>query len=383
MSKYCIMPFASIRIEDLENKNSMGVRPCCLYESDENLQFKSIKEYLESDFLKNLQKHFLTQPDLPPGCRGCSLSENNGHLSIRQSKAKFFDTPYLDRTEIRELDIFPSNTCNFSCFMCSPKFSSAYSVEYKKLGIIDEIFNFDITENISKSIEDLEPINYATIAGGEFFYLKHRRKLLEALLKNNKNIKLKIISNASVFDNKNLDLLGQFTNLVLRFSLDGVGINYECIRYPASWQKIENNIMEYKTELPNARIEIVMATQPLCIFSIFDWIKYAGKNNFETHWNPFYGDKFSWKILDEEEKRTVSNWLLSELPKHDLLPRQKIYIVNLAKNVLKKEGFDKKSREYTIRLMRDLCNLRKFDIIKLSGVLDPWPNLKKEFLEKK
>ena len=90
MGKYCILPFVSLRIEDTENTNSMGIRPCCNYRSDSSLVFDSIDQYLGSDFLKELQQHLLTQDNLPHGCRQCQETENKKLLSVRQSKNKFF-----------------------------------------------------------------------------------------------------------------------------------------------------------------------------------------------------------------------------------------------------------------------------------------------------
>jgi organic radical activating enzyme len=344
------------------------------------MTFKSVDEYLNSNFLKNLQSHLLTQNELPAECRACASVEDKNGLSVRQLKQKFFDNQYLTKTDIKELDIFPSNTCNLACVMCSPKFSSAYAAEAKQLEIIDQIYNFDITTIISDSVDSLNSIEYATIAGGEFFYLKHRRLLLEKLFNKNKNIQLKITSNGTVYDDKNLDLLKQFENLVLRFSLDGVEDNYELIRYPANWEEVKNNILQYKSNLPNARIETVMVVQPLGVFSLFEWMDFANQHEFETHWNPVYGNLFSWMILTEEEKTVVSDWLLTELPKHQLNTKQKVFVLNLSKNMLKKEPFLSESRNDTLQRLSSLCKIRNLDLSKVCTILEPWPNLLDDFL---
>ena len=125
MKKYCIMPFASVRIEDGKNKNSTLIRPCCLFNPDKKTTYTTLNEYFESDMLQELQQHLLTQDTLPLGCSTCRLVEETGQLSVRQLKNRYFDVDHLAETAIQELDIFPSNLCNLKCIMCSPKFSSA------------------------------------------------------------------------------------------------------------------------------------------------------------------------------------------------------------------------------------------------------------------
>ena len=102
-------------------------------------------------------------------------------LSVRQLKNKFFQNIILQQTDIQELDIFPSNTCNLTCIMCFPKYSSSVSAEQKKLGWITEIHNFDETELVLDSIKKLTNLKYIHIAGGEFFYSKHCLRILEAV----------------------------------------------------------------------------------------------------------------------------------------------------------------------------------------------------------
>lgn len=379
MSKYCIMPFASLRIEDQKNAQSMGIRPCCLFRPEQPMEFQTVDQYLNSDFLKQLQHHLLTQDELPLGCRTCHEVESKNHPSVRTRKQKFFNNQYLDKTDIQELDIFPSNLCNLSCVMCSSKFSSAYAAESKKLGRINEVQNFDITTSIVESLSSLNNIEYATIAGGEFFYLKHRRSLLEKLHEKNSNMRLLITTNGTIYDNDNIDILKQFPNLVLRFSIDGTGNHYDIIRYPANWSQVRDNTLQYRSSLPNASIETIMVTQPLGIFSLFDWMYFANQHKFETHWNPFYGNLFSWKILTDIERQLVSDWVLTTMPKHQITSHQKLFLLNLAKNVLPRENFSQDARLTTLSKLSDLCRIRQWDVQRVFKVLEPWPDLSKEF----
>ena len=233
MKKYCVLPFISVRIEDNKNQNSMGIRPCCLYRGNDLPVFKSVDEYLKSDFLAELQQHLLSQDELPSGCETCRSVESKKLQSVRQLKNKFFHNVTLRETNVKELDIFPSNTCNLSCVMCMPKFSSKVAAEQKKLGWINEIYNFDETDLILETIQSQPNLEYIHIAGGEFFYSKHCIKILEAIQKA-QIPNVEFITNGTICDDRHIEILKTYKNLSMRFSFDGTDHFYDFIRYPAT-----------------------------------------------------------------------------------------------------------------------------------------------------
>jgi MoaA/NifB/PqqE/SkfB family radical SAM enzyme len=373
MKKYCVLPFISVRIEDNKNLNSMGFRPCCLYRDTEPLTFTNVDDYLNSDFLKNLQQHLLTEEELPPGCYICQGVESKNQLSIRQLKNNFFQNLVLQQTAIQELDIFPSNTCNLTCIMCSPKHSSLVAAEQKKLEWITEIYNFDETDLILDSLKQLSNLQYIHIAGGEFFYSKHCLKILEAI-QTAKIPNVEFITNGTVCNDKHISILKTFENLSLRFSIDGIDDHYEFIRYPANWNEVKENILKFKSQLPNAHLETVIVVQPFNIFNLLDWTKWANDNSIETHWQIIGGD-MGWGAITAEEKQLAADFIFSNYKKVKLDQKQLVATLNYAKNTIPNLPFKIQEREQFISKLVQLCKHRKLSVESVTKLLGPWKEL--------
>ena len=373
MKKYCVLPFISVRIEDNKNLNSMGFRPCCFYRDSALPTFTNINDYLHSDFLKNLQQHLLTQNELPLGCKSCATIESKNQLSVRQLKNNFFQNTILQQTNIQELDIFPSNTCNLTCIMCSPKYSSSIAAEQKKLEWITEIYNFDETDLILDSLEQLSNLQYIHIAGGEFFYSKHCLKILKAI-ETAKIPNVEFITNGTICNDQHISILNTFENLSLRFSIDGIDNYYEFIRHPAKWNDVKTNILNYKNQLPNAHLELVMVVQPLNIFNILEWTQWANDNGIETHWQLIGGD-MGWGAITAEEKQSVADFIFSNYKKFKLDQKQLITILNYAKNTIPNLPFTIQEREQFIFKLVQLCKHRKLTAETVTKLLGLWKEL--------
>jgi organic radical activating enzyme len=373
MKKYCVLPFTSIRIEDTRNINSTGFRPCCFY-IDENLtSFSDIDDYLNSDFLKNLQQHLLTEDKLPEGCRVCENIESKNQISVRQLKNKFFENLVLEQTKIQELDIFPSNTCNLTCVMCNPKFSSSVAAEQKKLGWITEIYNFDETDLILDSLKKLPNLQYIHIAGGEFFYSKHCLRILEAI-KLAKVPNVSFITNGTICNEKHVSILKEFKNLSLRFSIDGTNDYYEFIRYPAKWNEVKTNILHFRNQLPHAHLDLIMAVQPLNIFNLLEWTKFSNDHNLETHWQLISGN-MGWGAITLEEKQLAVKFILDNYKQFNLDQKQLVTILNYAKNTIPILPFSESERNQFIFKLVHLCKNRKLTADAVTKLLGPWHQL--------
>ena len=374
MKKYCVLPFISVRIEDNKNLNSMGFRPCCLYKDNNLPKFTNIDDYLNSDFLKNLQQHLITQDELPPGCNSCRQIESNNLISVRQLKNKFFQSVILEQTDIQELDIFPSNTCNLTCIMCGPKFSSSIAAEQKKLGWITKIYNFNETDLILDTLKKLPNLQYIHIAGGEFFYSKHCLKILE-VIKEAKIPNVEFITNGTICNDKHISILKTFKNLSFRFSVDGIDDYYEFIRYPAKWNEVKTNILNYKNQLPDAHLEIAMVVQPLNIFNMLDWIKFTNDHEIEAHWTLISGD-MGWGAITAEEKQIASDFIFSNYKKFNLTQKQLVTVLNYAKNTIPNLPFTTKERDQFIFKLVHLCKHRKISSESITKLLGQWTQLR-------
>jgi len=384
MKKYCVMPFASVRFENTTYDNprdfGMGFRPCCQYRPQEHITFSTLDEYLNSNFLKNLQNHMLTQDELPEECRLCKKDEDENGRSVRSLKNKFFNNQVFTETNILELDIFPSNTCNLQCIMCSPKHSSAVGSEQKKFKIIDNNYNFDKTDTAIELIDQLQGVEYISVAGGEMFYFKNCKDILSKIVE--KNIpNFKITTNGTVFNPQHIELLQKIKNLTIRFSLDGTGDRYNFIRYPAKWSEVADNITKFKQALPNAQFETVIVMLPFSMLSFLDWIDFANELGLETHYLPTYSPVMSWQILTKSETQVVIDRLMSEIKNHSLTQSQKVNLLAFLKVYLPKQNYNLDIRKQAVHSLALKSVNRNYSRELIQTVTEPWPNLQKELLD--
>lgn len=371
MSKYCIMPFASIRIEDAVNIESTRIKPCCHFK--DNTVFDSLDHYLESSVLSELQEHLLTQDTLPAGCGYCAEVESKNQLSVRQLRNKYFKDTIQPRTQIQYLDIFPSNVCNLNCIMCLPKFSSSIAAEQKILGNVTEIYNFDETDFVIDIINKINDLKSISIAGGEFFYAKHSLKILKAIQQSNIT-DVKITTNATVCDDRHIAILKTFKNLELRFSIDGTGSTYEFIRYPADWSLVQSNILKFQQQLPDAHLETLNVFQPLNVFDQFNWITWANTHNLETHSQVVQGE-MGWQALTQKEKEIAIDFLMTNYKNFELSSKQKLTILNYACNGIPKYEFNPKYRSQFVKKIIQLSNHRKLPVQMVANPFKNWPDL--------
>jgi molybdenum cofactor biosynthesis enzyme MoaA len=371
------MPFVSVRIEDDKNDSSMRIRPCCLYDTQDPVKFNTVDEYLKSDLLQELQTHLLTQDELPAACKNCAAVESQNQLSVRQLKNKYFSIDPPSKTNIIELDLFPSNVCNLSCIMCGPKFSSAIGAEQKRMGMIKQVYNFDETDLICDAIETMQGLEYVSIAGGEFFYAKHCTRILKLITQSGiKNFKL--TTNGTICKTAHLELLQSISNLTIRFSCDGVGDTYNFVRHPSRWDQVQANILKFKQALPHAHFEIVMVMQPFTVFSLFDWLKFAQQHTLETHWINIQGPRFTWKMLTQQERNIASEFIMSNLDAAKLDSKQKLALLNYARNTISQEVYDSDHCDQSIDYLINVYKLRKLTQQQLDNVIGPWQYLKQK-----
>jgi len=374
------MPFASVRLEDSKNNQSNRIRPCCLYKFEHPVKFNNIQEYFNSPELKKLQQHLLTQDDLPVGCSTCQQVESAKQLSVRQLKKKYFNNITPTTTEVQELDLFVSNVCNLSCVMCQPKYSSAVGAEHVKLWLNDQVYNFDETDFVLTNLKSLPNLKYVSVAGGEFFYAKHHKEILQEIV-NRKISDVKITSNGTIYNQDTVDILKQIPKLNLRFSIDGINNTYEFIRYPAKWSTVEQNLLKFKQNLPDAHIEVVIVMSPLTIFGVYDWLNFANKIKFETHFINILGDDLAWEILTTEERSIASEFLIQNYKNNNLTKTQILTLLNYASSMLPRIKYNPDLRKKSISRLLALGQLRSVDKESLLKLTAPWENFCKEINE--
>jgi hypothetical protein len=231
-STFCVLPFYG--------REYPGDVACCLL--DKTADIADIK----SDMLAGIR---------PNACTKCWTLEDAGIKSDRQIKnetldfyantdlAKLFEQCQYGEYSVIHYKIDTSNTCNSTCITCGSFSSSLWGqLEQRHTG------KYFKTWKIRPEKVDTW-INYAqakvmSFRGGEPLLSDTNFHILEKLIEaGNTTCCISFVTNGSVkLSSRQQDIINQFSNVNVSFSIDGVGKVFEYLRYPLVWNDILENI---------------------------------------------------------------------------------------------------------------------------------------------
>lgn len=194
-------------------------------------------------------KRSISRGIVPYDCESCVKLESQNYPSTRTLALQDWDyTIDTVPNDILYLDLRHSNLCNFSCRSCEPSFSSEIARELqknlklKKYHSVTDIHleNTKSQEGINNLLPTVQRINFT---GGEPLLIKKNIDILEDLIStDNTNCEILITTNASVINNKILDLIGHFNQVHWTLSIDAVGSVAEYVRHGTVWETVDHNI---------------------------------------------------------------------------------------------------------------------------------------------
>ena len=254
----CVTPWINLEI-----RQQGDLSPCCVYKVDNypNVKNVSVKDIDYTDLRQQL-----LDGERPTGCNYCWNNEKNNVKSKRLNDAyvyrdKIFDIDYNDtkNKNLISLDIKINKTCNLSCRICNPLYSSKWASEvsnnkksYPQFASIPIVKNEWTDVNGSKVWKDLEEItsdlSYLTVSGGEPLLDKTHSSMLQYFINKQRSsyISIHYNTNATVYASNLIPLWSRFKEVELSFSIDNTGKKFEYERYGVSWKTIVDTIEKYK-----------------------------------------------------------------------------------------------------------------------------------------
>jgi len=283
--------------------------------------FKKIREKLYNDIW-------------PSGCDTCEVMEKNNLKSMRKDyvlgkdnefyKNVTFQSDYHQDTALkitpnlmdhynttthevsnlglRHLELRFSTACNFACLHCSNVYSSGWTKKLQKYVPDNEVEMNDLrqllgtehrhgpndksemrlsTEQALGIVDDLNEnfpnLSMIDFAGGELLYQKQFFPVLKRLSDhpNAKNMHISFHTNFNAdFDVKKLsDLLYPFKESTIIISVDAGKTFYSYFRHGGKWDKLKQNIKEFRSCNDFSWIDISCTTsiyQMLDIYDVFE-----------------------------------------------------------------------------------------------------------------
>jgi sulfatase maturation enzyme AslB (radical SAM superfamily) len=247
----------------------LNVKPCCWY--------KGAGIQLNENFNKNIQERSKIN-NWTSGCQVCQKQEEYGQNSFRQSS--FDIIPNIDSTAPVALDINLDMTCNAACVICDPGSSTYWSKQISsKTNTLYIKQDYDFTEHLEKILStiNLNELRRIKFFGGEPLLTDTHIKILEQV-PNPSQCDIWYTSNASILPKKEvLTLWEKFKLVYFEASIDGTESQFEYIRWPLKWKKVEQNLLELKNTGPNNILFRINHTlNPFNIFyydRLDNWVK--------------------------------------------------------------------------------------------------------------
>lgn len=324
---WCINAFHS-----LSASNDGTTRPCCMYVSQypDNkyvLGEKTIEEHLNHPELQQLKKDCETGVR-NPGCIRCWEEEDGGGKSKRLRDNERYD----QQQGLVYFEASLGNQCNIRCRTCNPHSSSqwvdeGYDTQYHKIYAIKDYRNhikkfYKSFEEESSFWPDLEShlhtIKHLEFYGGEPFMSKKMWSILELAVEKGyaKDIEVHYATNGTLWP-KQVEVWKHFKRISVHFSIDGVGKQFEYMRYLANWEVVQTNMAKSRTQEGNLTIGWFITLSNLNVYYLPEIIEeyYRAYPDFGSFLNLVHGPRhFNISIMPEDIKKIVLD-RLNSIPK--------------------------------------------------------------------
>lgn len=300
--KPCILPWVNF------STNTFGRPRVCGYsdqkivkEADVKLKGSTIENEWNNDYFKNIRKEFLAGR-WPENCKRCEYVEslNGKSKRIEENRYHFESNKHLiDLTEADgsvpyvapNIDIRVGTICNLKCIHCGTGASSKWNEDKSMLNKYPntEFYDIDnkwieqdsvIWDDIKQNLESIKKFNFL---GGEPFANKQHNKFIEEISQTEyaKGITLHYVSNGTLLTDKILSQLENFKSVIIRLSLDAIGVPGEYFRFPIKWNMFKKKLelmQEYSKNYENFDIGVQWTCSNISIFYLVETYDYIKKN---------------------------------------------------------------------------------------------------------
>lgn len=246
---FCTAPHAVYDFRYHHNK--CKVTTCC------NLDMSKTNQVLDFDFIEKV-KQDMSQDIVPEPCWRCASEEQNQAQSERvkylmsHPLADLIEFKQNQKTNEFQVGMKFSNLCNLACRSCNEFDSSLWSkLMNRRVNLkfeIDMSTDQSLWETMTDMIriKHLETDNFIVHPiGGETMIQAGFAKLVDWLIAENlaSTTTLRITTSlVPSISKKFLDKFVQFRRVEFLSSIDSVGENYHYVRWPARFDKIQDNL---------------------------------------------------------------------------------------------------------------------------------------------
>jgi len=248
----CPAPFTTIAIRASQASNAVRYSCCC------NLDVPVIEN--PDEYFDRLRSA-IKQGKWSQACSTCYIDEANGAQSERMRYIlnmadQAFDH-FVKNYQVIEQEIFIkfSNLCTLACRSCNSVDSSTYARIIKDTSVApaithdfsDDPDNWALMVKLIVDASKIHEFPVLHLIGGETLVQAGSTKLLRWMYENNLTsyFSLRITTSLAInLSDELITILKSFKQVSFNLSIDSVGDNYNYIRWPAKWSKIDQNLAD-------------------------------------------------------------------------------------------------------------------------------------------
>jgi len=309
-----------------------NVRPCCVWQDNEDNSWHEVQEGAtiaetrNSDGYRRIREMFLAGKwkDIS-GCNACHIAEQYSNSSTRTVNNVYFaeninediialikeiQANNFTSNNIKQLDYFPSNYCDYECVMCFGGASSKRNTfEIKHKSSEHSVVLNDVDSDFYDVLTTVDIIGFT---GGETIMQKQVHELIDYLIEKDlaKNISINILTNASKYPENLIDKFKEFKKVAYTISIDGTGDIIEYQRRGAKWDTVQD-VARKIHNTPHLHDFVNYVLTSMNVLSAMEWIDWMHDNDFKIFAvSPVHrADHLSLLAMPEEMKATALNRL--------------------------------------------------------------------------
>lgn len=259
----------------------------------------------QTDFLTFFQKEMsalrlkMLQGEHISSCDQCAKMEEHGKISGREKqllkvgiKLDNFEKTFRSSTFYDEFkksfdqqgntNLWPQdwqidlgNYCNSGCVFCVPVSSSKLAIEFKKLGLIDQLppknwtDDEDAVDRFVELLSQSKKLSYLHFLGGETLITPAFKKILLKLIEKglNTNTSIGFTTNLTVWDESIVELLKQYKEVNLGMSIECLHPINDYLRWPSKIERVKE-ILEKWIQLGKQQNWLIQFRITPTLFSI-------------------------------------------------------------------------------------------------------------------
>jgi MoaA/NifB/PqqE/SkfB family radical SAM enzyme len=331
MKNYCPDLYYGLYLEKFD-QNQTKICNCCLQPRNgpvDHLTFDH--NYLERD-----RQYLETTGELPPSCKLCTDAEEIGIISKRINliHQRDYNNMHYDTTPIlQDLNYNCDNICNIKCITCDSSNSSAWIEDEVKMGKRKE-FKIKHTKHNDLTFDlDLSQLRLVVFNGGEPLMTMDHFKVLDYIISQGKagGVVLNYNTNATFpITDQMRDYWKQFYHVQLQSSIDGTGESFYYSRFPAKWEEVTKNLLQYKSEVTLSFSTSMAVTVGVHnILYIDDILNWANTHGFAVAFNANAQGMLNLKNFPPAHKEYLLDYLRN-LPDYLKIPGGSVTDIRVA-----------------------------------------------------